>query len=157
MNEYIAPPAEWEKLELNKVWLKRRKKIALLRFFEIDTLYKKKYIRNFAILVDNEIVTSCIEETMQFMEELFQFDKGNDQNEFLTLVKKDNKISNLRVNRISEDAKNCYISFMVARHMYRMMNLCMQGYSMTRALDYDYVLTPEILVGFLDKIQEVEQ
>ena len=74
MNEYIAPPSVWEYLELNKVWLNRRRKIALLRFFEVDEKAKRKYIRNFAILVGNEIVTSCIEETMQFMEDLFLFE-----------------------------------------------------------------------------------
>lgn len=154
MNEYIAPPSVWEELELNKVWLNRRRKIALLRFFEIDEKAKRKYIRNFAILVGNEIVTSCIEETMQFMEELFLFEKGNVQNEFLTVVRKDNKITNLKVNKISEENENSYISISAARAMYRMINLTMQGYSMARALDYDYVLTPEILIDYLDEIEE---
>jgi len=50
MNEYIAPPSTWEQLELNKVWLNYRKKIALLRFFEVDERAKRKYIIIIALL-----------------------------------------------------------------------------------------------------------
>ena len=125
----------------------------LLRFFEVDESVKKKYIRNFAILVDNEIVTSCVIETLQFMEELILFEKGNTQNEFLAIVEKD-KVKNLKVVNISEENKNIYIPISTARSMYRAFNLSMQGYSMSRALEYDYMLTPEILICFIDEIEK---
>lgn len=135
-------------LELAVVALNRDKGIYLIRAFEIDEKAKKKYIRNAGILVQNTLLTSTFADTIHFMEELFLFDTGNDQNKYLSISEYKNT-KNLKL--VVDGNVNVFVSKSEARAMYKLFNLSLMGYSTSRVLEFEHRFTPEDLTMLLHK------
>lgn len=133
-------------LSMTKVGLNLDKNIYLIRAFEDDSDMKKKYIRNMVILVDDEFLTTTFTDTVHLMEELNLFDYGNDQNKYLEVVEHQ-KTKNLQLKVENDHA--VYISKSEAKTIYKLFNLSMIGYSLTRVLEFEYRFTPETLTNVL--------
>lgn len=147
MNEIIKVTDEYHnRLDITSVPLNLDKEIFLIRAFEEDIEAKKKYIRNAGILVANVLLTSTFSDTIHFMEELYLFDTGNDQNKYLSITEY-KSTRNLKLN-IDEDI-NVFISKSEARAIYKLFNLSLMGYSVSRVLEFEYRFTPESLTKLL--------
>ncbi len=121
------------------------KQIYLIRAFEEDLASQKKYIRNAAVLVENELLTSTFTDTVHFFEELNLFDLGNDQNKYVSVVTHNNA-KNLKLE--IEDA-NIYLSKSEAKAMYKLYNLAFTGYSLSRVLEFEHRITKDNIAQFL--------
>jgi len=147
MDELIKVADEYHnRLDITAVPLNFDKEIYLLRAFEEDHEVKKKYIRNAGILVKDFLLASTFSDTVHFMEELFLFDIGNDQNKYLTIAEHQ-KTKNLKLKIDGENS--IYISKSEARAIYKLFNLSMMGYSISRVLEHEYRFTPQHLTRLL--------
>lgn len=140
--------------ELTVVALNIDKGIYLIRAFEVDEQAKKKYIRNAGILVQNTLLTSTFADTIHFMEELFLFDTGNNQNKYLSISAYENT-KNLKL--VVDGNFNVFISKSEARAMYKLFNLSLMGYSTSRVLEFEHRFTPENLTVLFHKHNLLEK
>ncbi|MEA1916062.1 MAG: hypothetical protein U9N42_00875 [Campylobacterota bacterium] len=145
MDELIINNVCYSNIIPTKIGLNLDKGIFLIRAYEEDSKSKKKYLRNAIILADDEIITSTFSDTAHFMEELNLFDYGNDQNKYLNISEyKKTKSLKLKI-----DSHNIYISKSEAKTIYKLFNLSLMGYFLTRVLEYEYRFTPETLAKLL--------
>lgn len=124
--------------------LHNKKKIVLLRAFELDTRNNKKYMRNVLFIVENEAITDNFADTILLKEELVLFDKGDEQNTFFRVVQRElngKKITSLEL--CLDGGKKIYISKSEAKAIVDIWNMSMQGYSFSRILEYENTQTLE--------------
>jgi len=133
-------------MSLTKVALNLDKNIFLLRAFEMKGHMNKKYLRSSAIMIGNELVTSTFTDTTHFFEELNLFDLGSDQNKYFTVVEK-NKVKNLKLKINDNDI---YLSKSEAKAIYKLFNLSMVGYSLSRVLEFEFKFTPDNIADVLE-------
>lgn len=133
-------------LKVVPVALNLDKEIYLLHIFEENHELKKKYIRNELILVSNQILTSTFSDTVHFMEELFLFDIGNDQNKYLSITEY-KSTKNLKLKY--EGDVDVFIAKSEARAMYKIFNLAFMGYSVSVVLEKEFRFTPQLLTKLL--------
>jgi len=145
MDERIEYEIYDKNIIITKVPLNRDKEIYLLRAFSIEN--KKKYLRNFAILVQNILFASNFADTVLLLEELNLFDKGDPKNKFFETTEHQ-KVKNLRLQ--INDIK-IFISRSEAKAIYKIYNLSFLGYSLTRLLEAEYQFTPQNLAQLLLK------
>lgn len=126
---------------LTKVALNLDKQIYLIRAFEHDFEHERKYLRSAGFLVQNELLTTTFADTIHFLEELNLFDGGNDQNKYLTIAEH-KSTKNLKLKLTDHTV---FISKSEAKAIYRLFNMSLLGYSMTRVLEFEYRFTPESL------------
>ncbi len=141
-------------LEFTSVALNLDKEIYLIRTFEEDAEIKKKYIRNAGILIGNVILTSTFADTVHFLEEIYLFDIGNDQNKYLNVTEY-KKTRNLKLKMDSDE--NIFISKSEARAICKLFNLSLMGYSISRVLENEYRFTPQNLTTFLHQNKYLEK
>lgn len=130
--DYINRP------EPTVVHLHNRKKIDLVRAFEVDTRNSKKYMRNVLFAVENEAITDNFADTILLKEELKLFEKGDEQNTFFKVISRElsgKKVTSLELSLY--DGKKVYISKSEARAIVDIWNMSMQGYSFSRILEYE--------------------
>lgn len=120
-----------------KIDLNIEKKICLVRIFENDEKFKKRYLRKLYILIEDILVTSNITNTTQFMEELNLFDTINNQNKYFDM-KEHQKNKNLKLKDF--DKKDIYISKSEAKSIYKIYNMSFSGYSLSRVLELEHQL-----------------
>lgn len=147
MMDEITTNAVFKDLDLTKVPLNRDKGIYLVRAFEYDFANEKKYMRSAGFLVQDELLTTTFADTIHFLEELNLFDGGNDQNKYLTIAEHKNT-KNLKLRL---ETNTVFISKSEAKAIYRLFNMSLLGYSMTRVLEFEYRFTPESLTKALFK------
>lgn len=133
-------------LKVIPVALNLDKEIHLLHIFEEDYSMKKKFIRNELVLVGNQILTSTFSDTVHFMEELFLFDTGNDQNKYLSITEY-KATKNLKLKY--DGNEDIFISKSEARAMYKIFNLAFMGYSVAAVLEKEFRFTPQLLTKIL--------
>jgi len=133
-------------LKIVPIALNLDKNIYLLHIFEENYNIKKKYIRNELILIEEQILTSTFSDTVHFMEELFLFDVGNNQNKYFEISQYKNT-KNLKLKIDNENS--IFISKSEARSMYKIYNLAFVGYSMAIVLENEFKFTPQILTKLL--------
>lgn len=142
--DYINRP------EPTVVHLHNKKKIALLRAFEVDARNSKKYMRNVLFAVENEAITDNFADTILLKEELKLFEKGDEQNTFFKVVSRE--LSGKKVTSLElalDDGKKVYISKSEARAIVDIWNMSMQGYSFSRILEYENDQTLESWTNIL--------
>ena len=150
MDEIINETNYYSDLEITTVPLNLDKNIKLVRVFEDDLSNKKKYVRSACIIVNNTILTATFSDTIHFLEELNLFDFGNSQNKYLSITEY-KSTKNLKLVCDIED--NIFISKSEAKAMYKLFNLSLVGYSMSRVLEYEFRLTPQHLTQLLHNNQ----
>ena len=131
-------------IEISHVVLNQDKDIKLLRGFKQDKDNKKKYMRNFVIMIGDEFVTSNIADSMLLKEELFLFNQGDIQNKYF--FPSTRKLEQESVNSLVltlENGRKIYISKSEARAIVALWNMSMQGYSFSRLLEYEKAQTLE--------------
>lgn len=134
-------------VEIKNIPAIRDKKISILRGKERDDNSNRSYLRTMMILVGDEIVASNYADSILFLSELRLFDKGNDQNKFFKIEKKNN-ICNLRLqSNISK--KKIYVTKAEAEAFCRIFNDAKLGVSMTRILEEEFLPTLEQLAELL--------
>ena len=114
------------------------KDIKLIRFFEINSKTKKRYIRNMIIMVKDEFVASNITDVIQFIEEIKAFYQGDAQNKFLKIVTRklnSTSVQSLELELIDQD--KIYLSHSESRTIGKLFSLSMQGYSMANILEFE--------------------
>lgn len=130
--------------------LHNKKKIALLRAFEVDLRNNKKYMRNVLFIVENEVMTDNFSDTILLKEELKLFDKGDEQNTFFRVVERELKGKKVTSLELSLDGgKKIYISKSEAKAIVDIWNMSMQGYSFSRILEYENQQTLESWTNIL--------
>lgn len=130
--------------------LHNKKKIALLRAFEIDVINNKKYMRNVLFIVENEAITDNFADTILLKEELVLFDRGDLQNTFFKVVTRElngQKVTSLEL--CLDGGKKTYISKSEAKAIVDIWNMSMQGYSFSRILEYENQQTLESWTNIL--------
>ena len=128
------------------------KKIYLLHIFANDEVAKKKYIRNVLVIVGNQVLTSTFSDTVHFMEELYLFDIGNDQNKYLAIAEH-KSTKNLKLKNSNEDI---FVSKSEARAVYKLYNRIFSGFSDVELLITEYRLTPQELTKLLHILQMLD-
>lgn len=128
---------------LTKAALNLDKKIYLIRAFDEDLQVNKKYLISAAILVCDELLTSTFPDTMHWMEELYLFDIGNDQNKYFT-VTQHQKIKNLQMKT---NNGNIFISKSESKAMYKLFKMSLIGYSLSLVLKLEFEFTPYYLAN----------
>ncbi|MDD3505849.1 MAG: hypothetical protein PHX65_04795 [Sulfurimonas sp.] len=130
--------------------LHNKKRIALLRAFEVDARNNKKYMRNVLFIVENEAITDNFADTILLKEELLLFDRGDLQNTFFKVVTRE--VSGKKVISLElclDSGKKIYISKSEARAIVEIWNMSMQGYSFARILEYENQQTLESWTNIL--------
>jgi len=130
-----------EDLEITKTTLLFGKNIYLIRAFKKEN-QKKKYIKNLSILIDNVIYTATFADTQLFMEEINLFDRGNIQNKYMKITEFEG-IKNLELQLAN---KRIYLSKSEAKAIYKIFNLAFAGYTVSRLLEDECILTHDILI-----------
>jgi hypothetical protein len=93
MYDEIIPETLPENVKLEAIVLIYDKKIVLIRAKELDIGNKKNYARSLLIMIKDELITTNYADTKLLLSELKLFDRGNKQNKFTTLEKKDGDIN----------------------------------------------------------------
>jgi len=145
MDEIIENYVANGEIFINKTTLNRDKNIYLLRAFLREN--NKKYLKSFAILVENTLFTANVADTVLLFEELNLFDKGDVKNKFFE-VTEHQKIKNLK---LKIKGLKIFISRSEAKAMYKIYNLSFLGYSTNRLLEDEYQFTPQNLARLLLK------
>jgi len=143
MDEIIESYVSDGEIFINKTPLIRDKNIYLLRAFLIEN--NKKYLKSFAILVENTLFAANFADTTLAFEELNLFDKGDVKNKFFEVVEHQ-KVKNLK---LKIKGLKIFISRSQARAMCRIYNLSFLGYSTNRLLEDEYQFTPQNLANLL--------
>lgn len=149
MDEYISkslyPEYELNHLVYAKTTLLVKKNIFLIRAFNVDH-YRKKYIKNVSIIVEDFIYTSSFCETQLFMEEINLFDKGNLQNNYMKI----SEIQGIKSLALElPNKKMVYLSKSEAKAIYKIFNISFMGYTLSRLLEDESILTEDILIKIL--------
>lgn len=132
---FIPAPLDVEKKSLND-----ELDINLLRVFEIDLIEKKRYIRSFAILINNTLFAMNIKETEIFINELSLFEKGDKNNRFFDMVSKES-VTSLKLK--SRTINNFYITKSQAKSIVEYYNKLNRNYNMNYAYEDEIELTIE--------------
>lgn len=122
------------------------KRIYLIRAKEVEKYERKVYIRSLLILVGNELITTNYADTKLLLAEIKLFDKGNKQNKYTVLEKKDGDI-NLRL-QLSEG--HVYISKAEAHTISEIYRESMHGMSTQRLLESEIKFSLPELAQFLN-------
>jgi len=123
---------------ITHVVLNQQKDIKLLRGYEEDYDNKKRYMRNFVIMIKNEFITSNIADSMLFKEELSLFEKGDDQNKYLKLTSRlIGKKQNISLKLNLADKSEIFISKSEAKAIVKLFEMSLQGYSFARLLEFE--------------------
>ena len=93
MYDEIIIEALPENIHFETIPLIRDKKILFIRAKELDLKNKKSYVRSLLIMIQDELITTNSADTKMLITELKLFDRGNKQNKFTTLEKKDGDIN----------------------------------------------------------------
>ena len=143
MDEIIENHIGNYEIFINKTPLNHDKKIYLLRAFLKDN--NRKYLKSFAILVENTLFAANFADTVLLAEELNMFDKGDSKNKFFEIVEhQKNKNLKLKIKGLK-----IFISRSEAKAMYKIYNLSFAGYSLMRLLEDEYQFTPQNLSKLL--------
>ncbi|MDP3465028.1 MAG: hypothetical protein Q8R86_04585 [Sulfuricurvum sp.] len=135
----------------------------LLRVFEVDPLNtKKRYIRNFIIMFDNEIVSDVLADINQLREEIMSFDQGDKLNHFFQVgqINENNKklkksSANIDTENISENDKKVIktltyqlqsgeiirLSKSECRGIIRSWNMALEGFTFSRLSEHPLELS----------------
>lgn len=139
--------------KVDRIWLCQNEKIALLRFYEIEEGSEKRYLRNLVVTVDGHIVTPSMSETLHLIAELsYPYEPSNN-------VLRYSEVNGVKYMCFCDnDAPYAKTKILLseARKMKKTLNASMRHHSMSRIFDFDFFLTPEILVEFLGEIQEAD-
>lgn len=163
MDEIIYPVDKKAKLNVTHVTLNTRTKMKLLRVFEVDPLNtKKRYIRNFIIMFDNEIVSDVLADINQLREEIMSFDQGDKLNHFFQVgqINENNKklkksSANIDTENISENDKKVIktltyqlqsgeiirLSKSECRGIIRSWNMALEGFTFSRLSEHPLELS----------------
>lgn len=140
-------------LDVTFVPLIHSKKIYLMRVFEQDFKVKKKYILTAYIVIQNIIITSNFSDTIHFFEEVSLFDNGNIHNQYFDVVEH-LKVKNLK---LKHEELSVFLSKSEAKSIIKLFNLSLQGYSLTRVLENETILTPSKMVKLLDELELLDK
>lgn len=125
-------------IDVEKTTLDDGLNIFVLRVFELDLKTQgKRYIRSFAILIENSLITSNVRETENLLSELLLFEKGDKNNEFFDIVTKNSVIS------LKLKLKDIYISKAKAKAIVEYFNKLNRNYNMSYAYEDEIELTLE--------------
>jgi len=145
MYDEIITEALPENITLEVIALIRDKQIALIRAKELDIGNKKSYARSLLIMVKDELLTTNYADTKLLLTELKLFDRGNKQNKFTTLEKKDGDI-NLKLNLSNS---HIYISKAEALTISGIYEESKIGVSIQRLMVEELKFTAESLTSYL--------
>jgi len=140
-------------LDVTFVPLTHSKKIYLMRVFEQDFKVKKKYILTAYIVIQNIIITSNFSDTIHFFEEVSLFDNGNIHNQYFDVVEH-LKVKNLK---LKHEELSVFLSKSEAKSIIKLFNFSLQGYSLTRVLENEILLTPSKMVKLLDELELLDK
>lgn len=113
--------------------------INLLRVFELDLNEEKRYIRSFAILINNILFTINVRETETFINELLLFEKGDKNNKYFTIASKDSIIS----LKLKSEKINIYITKSQSKSIVEYFFKLNRNYNMSYAYEEEIELTLE--------------
>ncbi|DAB34919.1 MAG TPA: hypothetical protein CFH82_02900 [Sulfurospirillum sp. UBA12182] len=126
--------------------LDKDNKIFLCQVFEENLKLNKKYLRGQLIVVHNHVLTASVADTIHFAEELYLFDFGNSQNQYLSIT----EYQSTKNLKLIYDGKNdVFISKSKARAIYKIYNMSYIGYSVAAMLENEYKFTPQTLTKLL--------
>ena len=154
MDEIITKDVKND-IHITTVMLSKKNDIKLLRGFELDG--KKKYMRNYVIIIKNEFITSNISESVLLREELLLFDRGDGANQFCKINKR--KVGEeFRISLKIEltNKKPIYISKSEAKSIVSIFNMALMGYSFSRLLEFENKQTLESWANALYKNKYLE-
>jgi len=118
--------------------LNQQKDIKLLRGYEEDYENKKRYMRNFVIMIGDEFITSNIADSILLKEELILFEKGDDQNKYCKITSRTiNKKQNVSLKLHLADKSEIFISKSEAKAIVKLFEMSLQGYSFARLLEFE--------------------
>ena len=135
---------------LDAVYLNRDKKIFLIRGFVYDYDNKKRYLHSLLILINKTFVTQNYADTKLIIAELKLFEKGNKQNKYTQLVRKDGDI-NLKISL--GKTNNVYISKAEALAITSIFTESLYGFSLQRIISEEHLLDIEKLLTHFEKFK----
>ena len=138
-----------ENVSLIEIPVIRNKKICFVRAKERVNKENKNYLRSILIMIDNELLTTNLADTMVFLAEIRKFERGNKQNYYTTIEQHDGDI-NLKV-KLTEG--HVYISTVEALAIIEMHKIALQGMSLIRITEDELILTAELIAHYLNENQ----
>lgn len=133
--------------------------IKMLRGFNVDEKSGKRYMANLMIMVGDEPITSHYADSIQFKEELALFDRGDNQNIFLTIVAKQIEKSQKKSDNTPPtlyslqpkiiNNKNVFISRSEAKAMTKIWEMGLQGFTFTGLVENKEVMSQAMWYGLL--------
>lgn len=139
-------------IKLNAFALVNDKNFMLIRAKEQDESNSKSYVRCLLLMVGNELITTNYADTRLLLSEIKLFEKGNKQNKYTTIERKDGDI-NLKLKLMNS---HIYISKAEAMAITDIYNESKVGISMSRMLEYELKFTPETLTRELNRAKLLE-
>ena len=138
--------------------LNTKKDIKLLKGYEEDNnSNKKRYMRNYAIMIENEFITSNVTDSMLFIYELSLFDRGDEQNTYFQLTsRKMQKRENISLKLTLASKKEIFITRSEAKAIVRLCEMSFIGFSGTQLFENEIKHTEETWTlalknnGFMD-------
>lgn len=138
-----------ENVSLIEIPVIRNKKICFVRAKERVDKENKNYLRSILIMIDNELLTTNLADTMVFLAEIRKFERGNKQNYYTTIEQHEGDI-NLKV-KLTEG--HVYISTVEALAIIEMHKIALQGMSLIRIIEDELILTAEMIAHYLNENQ----
>lgn len=126
-NQILA--SNCDEVELNK-----KHNIYGHRFYSIEEVNntEKKILIDLVVVVGNKRITNTFAQTTQFKEELFIFDQGDEQNEYV--FPGERMINNKKVKSLAmkiNETKMIYLSRSEAKSIATLLNTYVLGFSLT--------------------------
>ena len=125
----------------------RNKKICFIRAKEKVDADKRSYLRSILIIIGDELITTNFADTVVLLAEIQKFERGNKQN-FYTSVERHDGDVNLKLKLTNG---HIYISTVEALAIINMYKLSLQGVSLTRIIEEELMLTPEMIAMYLSE------
>jgi hypothetical protein len=121
---------------LTQTVLSRDKNIIMVRAFRVKLDIKERYIVDIIIMCGEKLITTNTVDSIQLIEELALFDKGDENNKYLKVVQqklKDNLVYSLKL--LLEDGVVIHIGRSDAKAINRIWDMSFQRFSFTRFLE----------------------
>jgi len=138
-----------DNVDLIEIPVIRSKKISFVRAKERVKVKDKyyNYLRSMLIMVGEELITTNFADTVVLLAEIQKFDRGNKQNKYTEIERHKGDV-NLKLNLT---LGYIYISASESLAIFNMHKYSLQGISLVRIIDDEFVLTAESIATYLNK------